>query len=55
MITRRTTLSHNIIAFCRFLRENGMGVGPDEEATASTQKVFRKFDTKRYQYARTHH
>ena len=34
MVTRRTTLSHNIIAFCRFLRENGMAIGPDEEATA---------------------
>lgn len=34
MITRRTILSHNIIAFCRFLRANGMSIGPDEEATA---------------------
>ncbi|HEX9958703.1 MAG TPA: VWA domain-containing protein [Fibrella sp.] len=34
MIIRRTSLSHNIIAFCRFLRVNGMGIGPDEEATA---------------------
>lgn len=34
MISRRTSLSHNIIAFCRFLRANGLGVGPDEEATA---------------------
>ncbi|KAB7731600.1 VWA domain-containing protein [Rudanella paleaurantiibacter] len=34
MITRRTTLSHNIVAFCRFLRENGMAIGPDEESTA---------------------
>jgi uncharacterized protein len=34
MITRRTTLSHNIIAFCRFLRANGLGIGPDEEASA---------------------
>ncbi|MBO0931261.1 vWA domain-containing protein [Fibrella aquatilis] len=34
MITRRTSLSHNIVAFCRFLRANGMGIGPDEEASA---------------------
>ncbi|AQG79045.1 vWA domain-containing protein [Spirosoma montaniterrae] len=34
MILRRTSLSHNIVAFCRFLRANGLGVGPDEEATA---------------------
>lgn len=34
MISRRTSLSHNIVAFCRFLRANGMGIGPDEEATA---------------------
>lgn len=34
MISRRTSLSQNIIAFCRFLRANGMGIGPDEEATA---------------------
>lgn len=33
MITRRTSLSHNIVAFCRFLRANGVAVGPDEEAT----------------------
>jgi uncharacterized protein len=34
MITRRTALSHNIVAFCRFLRDNGLGIGPDEEASA---------------------
>lgn len=34
MISRRTSLSHNIVAFCRFLRANGMGIGPDEEASA---------------------
>ncbi|CCH02886.1 hypothetical protein FAES_4887 [Fibrella aestuarina BUZ 2] len=34
MITRRTSLSHNIVAFCRFLRANGLAVGPDEAATA---------------------
>jgi uncharacterized protein len=34
MRTRRTSLSHNIVAFCRFLRANGFSIGPDEEATA---------------------
>lgn len=34
MITRRTSLSHNIVAFCRFLRVNGFRIGPDEAATA---------------------
>ncbi len=33
-ITRKTTLSENIIAFCRFLREKGFRIGPDEEADA---------------------
>jgi uncharacterized protein len=34
MLTRRTSLSHNIVVFCRFLRSNGFGIGPEEEATA---------------------
>lgn len=34
MILRKLTLPENIVAFSRFLRENGLGIGPDEEATA---------------------
>ncbi len=34
MIQRKLTLPENIVSFCRFLRENGLGIGPNEEATA---------------------
>ncbi len=34
LITRKLTLPENVIAFSRFLRDNGLGIGPDEEATA---------------------
>jgi uncharacterized protein with von Willebrand factor type A (vWA) domain len=33
LVTRKLTLPENVIAFSRFLRENGLGIGPDEEAT----------------------
>jgi uncharacterized protein with von Willebrand factor type A (vWA) domain len=32
MITRQTSLSKNIVQFCRFLRQNGFNVGAEEEA-----------------------
>lgn len=34
LITRKTALSGNIVAFCRFLRQKGFGIGPTEEADA---------------------
>lgn len=34
LITRKTALSGNIIAFCRFLRQHSFGIGPSEEADA---------------------
>ena len=34
LITRKLTLPENVVAFCRFLRDNGLAVGPNEEATA---------------------
>ncbi len=34
MIRRQLSLPENIVSFCRFLRENGGGIGPDDEATA---------------------
>ena len=36
MIKRQTTLSANLLAFCRFLREKGFRIGPSEEADALT-------------------
>lgn len=34
LITRKTALSANIVAFCRFLRQHGFAIGPLEEADA---------------------
>jgi len=34
MIKRQTTLSANLLAFCRFLRQHGFSIGPAEEADA---------------------
>ncbi len=34
LITRKLTLPENIVSFCRFLRESGLSIGPDDEATA---------------------
>lgn len=34
LITRKTELSGNIVAFCRFLRQQGFRIGPAEEADA---------------------
>ena len=34
MITRLTSLSKNIVQFCRFLRQKGFTVTVEEEATA---------------------
>lgn len=34
MIHRKTTLSENIVAFCRFLREHGFSISVQDEATA---------------------
>ncbi|TAL44983.1 MAG: VWA containing CoxE family protein, partial [Chitinophagaceae bacterium] len=34
MITRLTSLSQNIVQFCRFLRQKGFTVTVEEEATA---------------------
>jgi uncharacterized protein with von Willebrand factor type A (vWA) domain len=34
LILRQTSLSANIIAFCRFLRQQGFTIGPLEEADA---------------------
>ncbi|MCB9038643.1 MAG: VWA domain-containing protein [Lewinellaceae bacterium] len=34
MIQRQTSLSANIVAFCRFLRQKGYALGPQEEADA---------------------
>ncbi|MCB9052818.1 MAG: VWA domain-containing protein [Lewinellaceae bacterium] len=34
MIQRQTSLSANIVAFCRFLRQKGYTIGPQEEADA---------------------
>ena len=34
MITRKTSLSANIVSFCRFLRQKGFTIGPAEETDA---------------------
>lgn len=34
MIKRQTTLSANLLSFCRYLRERGFNIGPTEEADA---------------------
>jgi uncharacterized protein with von Willebrand factor type A (vWA) domain len=36
MIQRQTSLTANIVAFCRYLRENGFNIGPLEEQDALT-------------------
>lgn len=36
MIQRQTSLSANLVAFCRYLRENGFKMGPSEEKDALT-------------------
>ena len=49
MITRQTSLSKNIVRFCRFLRQKGFIVGVEEEAATlqalqyidySSNKIF---------------
>ena len=34
LITRKNSISENIVAFCRFLRQKGFVIGPSEEAEA---------------------
>ena len=34
LIQRKTSLSANLLAFCRYLREKGFALGPQEEADA---------------------
>jgi uncharacterized protein with von Willebrand factor type A (vWA) domain len=36
MVIRQTTLSGNIVAFCRYLREHGFFIGPNEESDSLT-------------------
>jgi hypothetical protein len=40
MITRQTSLSGNIVQFCRFLRHRGFGLSVEEEATALSAMQF---------------
>jgi hypothetical protein len=40
MITRSTSLSKNIVQFCRFLRRKGFTIGMEEEATALSALQF---------------
>ena len=51
MISRQTSISKNIVQFCRFLRQNNFAVGVDDEATAlqalqhidySSKNIFRQ-------------
>ena len=34
LIVRKTAISENIVAFCRYLRQHGFVIGPAEEAEA---------------------
>jgi uncharacterized protein with von Willebrand factor type A (vWA) domain len=40
MITRQTSLSKNIVQFCRFLRQKSFALSPEEEATALDAMQF---------------
>ncbi|MEQ8705137.1 MAG: VWA domain-containing protein [Phaeodactylibacter sp.] len=46
MIQRQTSLSANVVAFCRFLRQKGFTIGPGEEADAlRAMSTLGPFDT----------
>lgn len=45
MITRQTSLSKNIVQFCRFLRHKGFGAGIEEEALSLRALQFINYDS----------
>ena len=44
MITRQTSLSKNIVQFCRFLRQKGFGVTIEEETLSLQALQFINYD-----------
>jgi hypothetical protein len=45
MITRQTSLSKNIVQFCRFLRHTGFGAGIEEEVLSLRALEFIDYDS----------